>query len=683
MTTGESLWDRRKLHKTYSIRKWGIKYFDVNPQGCVTVAPLKEKGGVIAILDVVHEAQRRGIQPPLVIRFQDLLRNRVEAINESFRKSISELGYQGRYQGVFPIKVNQLREVVEEILDAGERFQFGIEAGSRSELMAALAMVSGPERLIICNGYKDALTIRMALNGKRLGKRVILVIEKLTELAQVIAVAKDLGVEPDLGVRVRLTAKGRGKWEGSSGDHAKFGLSTAELLAAVEMLKAEKWERCFQLLHFHIGSQISDIRAIKKAVSEAARFYAKLRKAGLPIQYIDAGGGLGVDYDGSRSVFDSSTNYGLQEYTNDVVYAIQQVCKDEDVPHPDIVTESGRAIVAHHSVLVVEVVGSIGKGTGLPVPPEPNGGAPKEPSVVRDLRETLKGLPTANALEAFHDAVEHKEEAQSLFAHGYLSLEHRALAETLFWVICRGIVSQRKPDEEWPEELEALDTQLADQYLCNFSVFQSLLDHWAIGHLFPIMPIHRLNEAPTREATLVDITCDSDGKISKFVDIKDVRDTLPLHETRPEEPYYIGVFLVGAYQDIMGDEHNLFGRSNEVHCFLDPTEPNGYYIEEVIPGTTVGQVLAGVQYVESELIRAMKEQVERAVKEGRMKPSEGVRLLDDYEAGMKVYTYLDCGGRIPAPHAAEESVPAPPAPAALTRREREAVAGPPEKTLFS
>jgi arginine decarboxylase len=652
MSAVETSWGKRDALKTYNVRRWGIKYFDINNQGNVIVAPQKDKGGTIEIIHVVKEAERRGLRLPLVIRFQDLLRNRVEEINESFRRSIAELGYQGRYQGVFPIKVNQLREVVEEILDAGAPYQFGIEAGSKSELFAALSMVSGAERLIICNGYKDGLFIRTALAGKRLGKRVTLVVEKLSELRQILGVAREMGVEPDLGVRVRLHSKGRGKWEASSGDHAKFGLSTAELLAAVELLRAEGWIHCFQLLHFHVGSQISDIRAIRQAVTEAARIYAKLRKTGVAVKYIDAGGGLGVDYDGSRSVFDSSTNYSLKEYTDDLVLAIQKVCDNEQVPHPDIVTESGRAIVAHHSVLVVQVFGSIEKGSdGAPAPTQP--AERKEHDVVTGLREIQKNLATMPPLEAYHDAVEQKDQAQSLFVHGYLPLEDKATVETLFWEICRGIAAMRKSDDEWPEELEALETQLADQYLCNFSVFQSLLDHWAIGHLFPIMPIHRLNEMPSRPSTLVDITCDSDGKISKFIDVKDVRETLPLHPLRPGEPYYIGIFLVGAYQDIMGDLHNLFGRSTEIHCFLDSTEPGGYYIEEVIPGTTVTQVLADVQYHESELIKSMKEQVERAVKEGRLKPSEGVKLLDDYEAGMKEYTYLDCNGQ-PAARAAAE-----------------------------
>jgi arginine decarboxylase len=656
MSASETPWGKRDSLKAYNVRRWGIKYFDVNNQGNVTVSPLKDKGGAVEILHVVKEAERRGLRLPAVIRFQDLLRNRVEEINEAFRHSIAELGYQGQYQGVFPIKVNQLREVVEEILDAGAPYNFGIEAGSKAELFAALAMVSGPERLIICNGYKDALFIRMALSGKRLGKRVILVVEKLSELRQILAVARELGVEPDLGIRVRLHAKGRGKWEASSGDHAKFGLPTADLLAAVELLRAEGWLHCFQLLHFHIGSQISDIRAIRQAVTEAARIYAKLHKNGLALKYIDAGGGLGVDYDGSRAVFDSSTNYSLKEYTDDVVLAIQKVCDNEQVPHPDIVTESGRALVAHHSVLVVQVFGSIEKGSEVPAEPPPS--ERKEHEVVAGLREIHRNLTTMYPLEAYHDALEHKDQAQSLFVHGYLSLDDKATVETLFWEICRGIVALRKADDEWPEELEALETQLADQYLCNFSVFQSLLDHWAIGHLFPIMPIHRLNELPSHPSTLVDITCDSDGKISKFIDIKDVRETLPLHPLRPGEPYYIGIFLVGAYQDIMGDLHNLFGRSTEIHCFLDPTEPGGYYIEEVISGSTVTQVLADVQYHESELIKSMKEQVERAVKEARLKPAEGVRLLDDFEAGMREYTYLDCNGQ-PAFVSVTESMPPP------------------------
>jgi len=662
----EGPWGKRDALKTYSVRKWGIKYFDINNQGNVTVAPHKEKSGAVEIIHVVKEAERRGLRLPLVIRFQDLLRNRVEEINESFRRSIAELGYQGRYQGVFPIKVNQLREVVEEILDAGAPYQFGIEAGSKAELFAALSMVSGSERLIICNGYKDGLFIRTALAGKRLGKRVILVVEKLSELHQIVAIAREMGVEPDLGIRVRLHSKGRGKWEASSGDHAKFGLSTADLLAAVELLRGQGWLHCLQLLHFHVGSQISDIRAIRQAVTEAARIYAKLHKDGVALKYIDAGGGLGVDYDGSRSVFDSSTNYGLKEYTDDLVLAIQKVCDNEQVPHPDIVTESGRAIVAHHSVLVLQVFGSIEKGSQ----PAPEPTDRKEHDVVTGLREIHRNRGSMNPLEAYHDALEQKDQAQSLFVHGYLPLADKATVETLFWDICRGIVAMRRAEDEWPEELEALETQLADQYLCNFSVFQSLLDHWAIGHLFPIMPIHRLNEPPSRPSTLVDITCDSDGKISKFIDIKDVRDTLPLHPLRNGEPYYVGIFLIGAYQDIMGDLHNLFGRSTEIHCFLDPTEPGGYYIEEVIPGSTVTQVLADVQYHESELIKSMKEQVERAVKEGRLKPSEGVKLLDDYEAGLKEYTYLDCNGR----HPPLEAVASPPAPPTMkpVRRDKPA-----------
>ncbi len=632
-------WDKRKALKTYGIRKWGIKYFDVNQAGNVVVAPRKDKGGVIDIHAVVAEARRRGIRTPLLLRFQDILKNRVVEVNESFAKSIADLGYKGRYQGVFPIKVNQLREVVEEILEAGEAYRFGLEAGSRSELLAALALVSGAERLIICNGYKDPSFIRMALTGKRLGKRVILVVEKLSELREIIRVAKEMDIPPDIGIRVRLHARGMGRWESSSGDNAKFGLSTAELLAAVAMLRAEKWENCFQLLHFHIGSQVPDIRAVKRAVSEAACIYAKLRKSGVNVAYMDAGGGLGVDYTGSRSVHKSSTNYTLDEYTNGIVYAIQEVCNSENVPHPDIVTESGRAIVAHHAVLIVELFGSIEKDR---LEDLPRSEGVRDHKVVAELLDIRKNIPAANLLEAYHDAVELKERAESLFVHGYLSLEDKATVETLFWEICRDIAGQRKPDDEWPEELEKVSANLNEQYMGNFSVFQSLLDHWAIGNLFPIMPIHRLNEFPAHPATLVDITCDSDGKICQFIDDKGGgRDTLPLHDLKPDEPYYVGVFLVGAYQDIMGDLHNLFGRSNEIHCFLDASEPEGYYIEEVIPGSTVAQVLADVQYHQNELEKGMKDQIERAVKEGRIKASEGVKILDDYEAQMKAFTYLD------------------------------------------
>ncbi len=640
-TDAQPTWDIQTARSTYNIHRWGAKYFDINDAGRVVATPQQEAGAAVDLTDVIEEAKARGLKFPLLIRFQDILRHRVESINLAFRNSITEFNYQGAYRGVFPIKVNQLREVVEEILDAGKPFNFGLEVGSKPELLAGLALQNQPGCLIICNGYKDAGFIKMALLGLKLGKKVIMVVEKLEELRHIITLSKQLGVEPLIGIRARLISKGAGKWADSGGENAKFGLSTAELLVATEMLKTENLGHCFKLLHFHIGSQVPDILTVKKAVQESARFYAKLYKMGFAIEYMDVGGGLGVDYDGSRSAFESSANYTLQEYTNDIVYYIADVCNAEKVPHPNIISESGRAIVAHHSVLIVEVFGSIEKiraGSGLTY-------GDAEHPLVRELLDIRKNLAKLNKLEAYHDALERKDDAHQMFTLGMMDLPDKAKIENLYWEISLDVAQSFRGQPYIPEEIRKLEDSLADQYLCNFSVFQSLLDHWALGQLFPIMPVNKLNERPTRETTLVDITCDSDGQINKFIDLRDVRDTLPLHKLNFNangqiEPYYVGFFLMGAYQDIMGDLHNLFGRVNEVHVFLDPDEPAGYYVEEIIEGTTIGQALASVQYDENELKRLMKVQIDEAIKSDRMKPSEAMRHLDDYERGLKEYTYL-------------------------------------------
>jgi arginine decarboxylase len=634
-------WDIQDARNLYNIHRWGAKYFDINDAGHVVAKPLLEAGAAVDLTDVIEEAKGRGLRFPLLIRFQDILRHRVESINLAFRSSIAEYNYQGKYRGVFPIKVNQLREVVEEILDAGKPFDFGLEVGSKPELFVGLALQNQLDSLIICNGYKDCDFIRMALLGTKLGRKVIMVVEKLEELRQIITVSRQLGVEPLVGVRARLLSKGAGRWAESGGENAKFGLSTAEILAATDLLKAENLGHCLKLLHFHIGSQVPDILTVKKAVQEAARLYAKLFKMGFQIEFLDVGGGLGVDYDGSRSAFDSSTNYTLQEYTNDVVYYVADVCNAEKVPHPDIISESGRAIVAHHSVLIVEVFGSIEKIR----PGEALEYGDNEHALVRELLDIKKHLSSLNKLEAYHDARERRDDAQHMFTLGVLDLPDKAKIESLYWEISQEVVQSWRGQPYVPEEIRELEDSLGDQYLCNFSVFQSLLDHWALDQLFPIMPISRLNEPPTREATLVDITCDSDGQVNKFIDLRDVRDTLPLHRLNTNgnglpEPYYIGFFLMGAYQDIMGDLHNLFGRVNEVHVFLDPDEPAGYYVEEIIEGSTIVQTLASVQYDENELKRQMKAQMDEAIKSDRMKPSEAMRLLDDYEKGLKEYTYL-------------------------------------------
>ena len=633
-------WNIDSARNLYNIHRWGSKYFDINEAGHVVATPLQDAGTAVDITDVIEEAKSRGLKFPLLIRFQDILRHRVESLNHAFRNSIKEFNYQGEYRGVFPIKVNQLREVVEEILEAGKPFNFGLEVGSKPELFAGLALQQQMGGLIICNGYKDAGFIKMALLGIKLGKRVIMVVEKLEELKHIIAISKQLGVEPLIGIRARLLSKGAGKWAESGGENAKFGLSTSELLAATELLKREGLGHCFKLLHFHIGSQVPDILTVKKAVQEAARFYAKLRKMGFDLEFMDVGGGLGVDYDGSRSAFESSINYSLQEYTNDIVYYIADVCNAEGVPHPTIVSESGRALVAHHSVLIVEVFGTIEKcPAGISFEYSEN-----EIPIVRELLDMRKNLAKLNKLEAFHDAQERREDAHQMFMLGLMELPDKAKIECLYWEISTAVVESFKGQAYIPEEIRKLEDSLGDQYLCNFSVFQSLLDHWALGQLFPIMPLSRLNERPTREGTLVDITCDSDGQINKFIDLRDVRDTLPMHQLRQngsgQEPYYLGFFLMGAYQDIMGDLHNLFGRVNEMHVFLDPDEAAGYYIEEIIEGNTIVQCLTAVQYDEKDLARQLKAQIDDAIKGDRMKPSEGMRWLDDYERGLREYTYL-------------------------------------------
>ncbi len=636
-------WDIPSAIALYNIDRWGSGYFTINAAGNVQAMPTQAYGETIDLMDVVSEARDLGMAFPLVIRFQDLLRHRVETINRAFHSAITEANYQNVYKGVFPIKVNQLREVVEEIMDAGRPFNFGLEAGSKPELIAALAVHRDPESLIICNGYKDPTYIKNALLGRKLGKQVIMVVEKLEEIRQIVQVSREMGASPLIGLRVRLQSKGSGKWATSGGENAKFGLSTADLIAASNYLKNEEMAESLVLVHFHVGSQVPDIGVIKRAVREAARFYAKLSKMGHPMQFIDVGGGLGVDYDGSRTAFDSSMNYTLQEYARDVVYNIIDVCDSEKVAHPVIVSEGGRAIVAHHSVLVVESFGSIEKGSA-DISLEKR---ESDPKLFHDMVDTQNALTKQNRMEVLHDAQQMKEQCQSMFDLGLLDLETKAKIETIYWQIAQSVVEHCRGMRYVPEEVKELETTLSDQFLCNFSVFQSLLDHWALGQLFPIMPIHNLDRPPERNGTLVDITCDSDGKVNKFIDLQDVRETLPLHRIKPGEPYYLGFFLMGAYQDIMGDLHNLFGRVNEVHVFLDEGEESGWYIEEKIEGSTVGSVLTMTQWDQPELIRLVKAQVDAAIKSDRLKPNEAMRLLSEYERGLKGYTYLNFqnGGR--------------------------------------
>jgi len=623
--------------KLYNIETWGDQYFSINPSGNVTVHPRRGEGPGVDMMSVIEEIRSQNIALPVLIRFQDIIRNRVVLLNESFRKSIAEFGYKGEYRGVYPIKVNQMREVVEEITDAGRPYDFGLEAGSKAELVSVLAANLTPKSLVIVNGYKDYECIKIALMGNKLGKQVIIVVEKLSELYQIIAVAKELGVTPLIGIRTKLYSKGSGKWESSGGEAAKFGLTTPEILHAINVLRTEGLQDSFKLLHFHIGSQVTNIKTIKDAVKEGARIYSKLRKMGLGVEFLDVGGGLGVDYDGSRTSFDSSINYSLQEYVSDVVYSIQEICQSEEVPEPNIVSESGRALTAHHSALIVPVFGSIEVGA-TPIALEES---PDEEDVVKEMRYLFKNLTSKNGLQHYHDAVQRKEEALSMFKLGILSLEDKAKVEYIFWQICKVIHKSSVGLKYVPDDIQDLDKHLADQYLCNFSLFQSAPDHWAIQHLFPIVPIHRHDEQPIRDATLVDITCDSDGKINKFIDLRDIKDTLPLHSLKAGESYYLGFFLMGAYQDIMGDLHNLFGRVNEVHVFLDETEPGGYYIEEVIRGNNIAGVLSWIQYSATDLEKRVKEQIDQRVREGVVKPKEGVDLQNFYEEVLHGYTYID------------------------------------------
>ncbi len=637
-------WKVEDSVKLYNIDNWGSGYFSVNPLGEIVCHPVQQEGASIAVMEVVRTAKEMGLTFPLQIRFQDLLRHRVRSMNLAFRNAIEEHKFGNIYKGVFPIKVNQLREVVEEILDAGREFNHGLEVGSKPELVAALAVNDNPESLIVCNGYKDNHFIRMALLGQKVGRRIILVLEKVDELERVIQVAKEMEVEPSLGIRIRLASKGSGKWADSSGDKAKFGLSSAEALEAWEVLQENGLGHCLKMIHFHIGSQVPDIMHIKQAVREATRYYAKFLQIGAKIEYIDAGGGLSIENVGRGATFQASMNYSLDEYASTIVYNVRDVCDEEKVPHPMIVTESGRATVAHHTVLVVEAFANVEKTRESKL--MSINADDKEHKIIRDILALRRALPhKKKILEVYHALQQVKEEATRLFDVGLLDLITKAKVENLYWQLSESIVAKFQANGRIPVEIQELANTLSDQYVCNFSIFQSLLDNWAIGQLFPIAPIHRLNEVPDNRATLVDITCDSEGKIDEFIDLQDVQESLPLHSFGPnsQDPYYLGFFLIGAYQDIMGDQHNLFGRTNEVHVFLDPDEEKGFYVEEVIPGSTVEQVLNNTQYDPNDLVRRFKGFVDTAIKEDRIKPTLGMKLLDEYRKALTDYTYLSDG----------------------------------------
>ncbi|MBR5622641.1 MAG: biosynthetic arginine decarboxylase [Opitutales bacterium] len=631
-----TVWTPAQAEDYYGFKRWGANLFSVDEDGFLNVHPQGDARH-IRITDIIKEAQSMGLRPPMTIRVQDILRSRVIQLNRAFRAAIEDENYRGRYQGVFPIKVNQLREVVEEILDAGDDYDYGLEAGSKPELLIALALLENKKALLICNGYKDEDYIRLALLGQRLGKRTIIVVEQLDEVDQIIRIAKEMNAEPKIGFRVKLTTSGEGKWAKSTGEYAKFGLTPGEIILAAKKLKRARMSASLRLLHFHIGSQVPNILTIKKAVTEAARFYCELSKMGFPMGHLDVGGGLGIDYDGSRSNYESSMNYSMEVYARDVVANIKTVCDDADVAHPTITSESGRAIVAPHAILITEAVGRIVTADDTTQPLVTRKKAP----IVRELEEILNDGSHYGLLERFHDARQKREEAHSLFQHGYLNLENRAEADRLFWHICRQIHKEIPSLEgNVPEDLLDLDVMLSEQYVCNFSVFQSLLDSWAIDQLFPIAPVHRLTEKPTVPTTLVDITCDSDGKIDEFVDFEDIRNTLNLHKITPGSPYYLGVFLVGAYQDIIGDLHNLFGRVDEAHVFLEDDEEDGFYIEEALSGYSVDKILNMIQYNADDLCRMLKREIDRATKADKVRPREGIALLALYENLIKNKSYL-------------------------------------------
>ncbi|MCY1076777.1 biosynthetic arginine decarboxylase [Archangium lansingense] len=632
--TPQHRWTLADALDTYGIRNWGAPYFGVNDKGHVCVHPDGPTAASMDLKELVDEVRRRGIGLPLLIRFTDVLRHRVVHLNQAFRKAISEHNYKGVYQGVYPIKVNQHRYVAETIVETGKQFDYGLEAGSKPELLAVMALLDQEDALVICNGYKDEEYVETALRFSRLGRKVILVVEKPSELPLIAEVARKTGIAPRIGMRVKLSSRGAGKWEASGGDRSKFGLSSSELMSAIGFLKETGLLPSFELLHFHLGSQISNIRNVKNALREVGRFFVEVARQGAPLKYLDVGGGLGVDYDGSQTNFTSSMNYTTEEYANDVVFAVMEACDSAGVQHPILVSESGRAVVAHHAVLVVDVLGT-SEFDPVSVPEKADD---KAPSVVRNLLSTFKEVTNKNLLEAYHDAQDYKEETLTLFSLGHLSLEQRVMAENIFWAICHKIMRIAGESGEIPEELEALEKQLSDTYFCNFSVFQSLPDSWAIDQLFPIMPIHRLNERPSRRAVLADITCDSDGKIDHFIDKREVKDALELHPLNNDD-YYLGIFLVGAYQEILGDLHNLFGDTHAVQVSLAPN--GGYLIDHVVEGDTVTEVLNYVSYNKDDLVAKLRKSTEVALRNGRLTLDESRQLLRMYEEGLSGYTYLE------------------------------------------
>jgi arginine decarboxylase len=627
-------WTHRDSSALYNVPNWGGGFFSISEAGTVAVGPASDKGPRVDLHSLVLDLQQRGLRMPMLIRFSDILASRIQELHNAFSRAIREYAYDGCYHGAYPIKVNQQRHVVEEVIEYGAAYGVGLEAGSKPELLIALSLLETPNALVICNGYKDRAYIETALLAQRLGRRTIIVIDRFRELDLVIRTARELGIRPQLGVRARLAASGAGKWSESTGQRSKFGLSPAEVVAAAERLRSDDMLDCLELVHSHIGSQITSIHAHKQALREVSRVYVGLHRMGAKLGLLDVGGGLAVDYDGSRSQFHSSKNYSLQEYANDVVAFVQEACEDAGVPHPDIVTESGRAMVAHHSVLVFDVLEVNEMLSGQD--PEPlEDDAPK---VLKSLAAVWEGIRPAGLQEAYNDTLELRDEAATLFCRGYLSLADRGRTERLVLCCCEKILRELRHLDSPPEELAELEEQLADTYYANFSVFQSAPDSWAVQQLFPVMPIHRLDEQPTRRGTLADLTCDSDGKIDRFIGDSGVKRVLELHAPNGE-PYAMGIFLVGAYQEILGDLHNLFGDTDAVHVRLDP-DSGGYTVEHVVEGDDISDVLRYVQYDPKVLIERVRRTSETALREGRIALEDAARLRERYAQGLRDYTYL-------------------------------------------
>ena len=626
-------WTIEDSKELYNINGWGTSYFGVNESGNIFVNPSKNNVK-IDIREVIDELALRDVTPPVLLRFPDILDNRIEKMASCFKKAAKEYNYKGESFIIYPIKVNQMQPVVDEIISHGRKFNLGLEAGSKPELHAVIAAQCKSDSLIICNGYKDENYIELAMLAQKLGKHIFLVVEKLNEIDVIAKAAKRLNVKPNLGIRIKLASSGSGKWAESGGDASKFGLTSSELLQAFDKLNELGLNDCVKLIHFHIGSQITKIRRIQNALTEAGQYYVNLRKMGHNIEYVDCGGGLGVDYDGTRSSnSESSVNYSIQEYINDCVYAFTDVANRNDIPHPNIITESGRSLAAHHSVLVIDVLGA----ASLPVMPEEFEAKDTDHKLVKDLYEIWCNLTPKTMLEDWHDVDQIREDSLDLFAHGMIDLKTRAEIEAMYWSVCHEINGLTRGIKHIPDELRGLDKLLADKYFCNFSLFQSLPDCWGIDQLFPIMPIQRLDERPSRNCTLQDITCDSDGKISNFVAGGTLSNVLPVHALRKNEPYYIGVFLVGAYQEILGDMHNLFGDTNAAHISV---KDDTYHIDQLIDGETVEEVLEYVQYNPKKLVRQIEQWVTKCVKEGKISLEEGKEFLSNYRSGLYGYTYL-------------------------------------------